>query len=122
MAAFRPTFVVLQESHLLIHLVDVSNPFFEEHIEAIEKIVSELGLGHIPRLLVFNKEDKVGPREAEAEPPAPRTGAKPRDEKRPRAHSKVSGSKPEKTRGRASGVSLPLAISSRASTVRPPSP
>jgi GTP-binding protein HflX len=66
MAAFRPTFDELQESHLLIHLVDVSNPFFEEHIEAIEKIVSELGLGHIPRLLVFNKEDKVGPREAEA--------------------------------------------------------
>ncbi|RPJ01964.1 MAG: GTPase HflX, partial [Deltaproteobacteria bacterium] len=35
MAAFRPTFDELQESHLLIHLVDISNSSFEEHIEAV---------------------------------------------------------------------------------------
>jgi GTP-binding protein HflX len=64
--AFRPTFDELQESQLLIHLVDVSNPCFEEHIEAVEKIVSELDLDHIPRLLVFNKEDKRRPEEVEA--------------------------------------------------------
>ena len=32
MVAFRPTFDELQESDLLIHLVDISNPYFEEHI------------------------------------------------------------------------------------------
>lgn len=57
--AFRPTFDELQESDLLIHLVDISNPYFHEHIEEVEKIFFELKLNYIPRLLVFNKEDKL---------------------------------------------------------------
>ncbi len=64
--AFRPTFDELQESNLLIHLVDISNPFFEAHIQDAEKILSELGLDHIPRLLVFNKEDRLDPEAVEA--------------------------------------------------------
>ena len=66
MAAFRPTFDELQESHLLIHLVDISSPCFEDHIKAVENVLSELDLNSIPRLLVFNKEDKLRPAEAEA--------------------------------------------------------
>jgi GTP-binding protein HflX len=57
--AFRPTFDELKESNLLIHLIDSSNPCFQEHIETVEKILSELNLDHIPILRVFNKEDKV---------------------------------------------------------------
>jgi len=57
--AFRPTFDELKESNLLIHLIDISNPSFQEHIETVEKILSELNLDHIPILKVFNKEDKV---------------------------------------------------------------
>ena len=37
----------------------LSNPGFEEHIHAVETILSELELGTIPRFLVFNKEDRV---------------------------------------------------------------
>jgi GTP-binding protein HflX len=66
MVAFRPTFDELQESNLLIHLIDISNPSFQEHIEAVEKILSELKLNHIPVLSVFNKEDKLGRGEAES--------------------------------------------------------
>jgi GTP-binding protein HflX len=33
--AFRPTFDELQESNLLIHLIDISNPCVQEHIEAV---------------------------------------------------------------------------------------
>ena len=66
MTAFRPTFDELQESQLLIHLVDASNPCFDKHIEAVERILSELGLDRIPRLLVLNKEDKLRPEEAAA--------------------------------------------------------
>lgn len=62
--AFRPTFDELQESDLLIHLIDMGNPRFSEHIEAVEKILVELNLDRIPRLRVFNKEDKVSPEEA----------------------------------------------------------
>ena len=65
MMAFRPTFDELQESDLLIHLVDMGDPYFEEHIGAVERILTELNLDHLPRLLVFNKEDKLGPDEVE---------------------------------------------------------
>jgi GTP-binding protein HflX len=66
LGSFRATFDELQESALLIHLVDISNPFFEEHIEAVDRILMELDLNSIPRLLVFNKEDKVRREEARA--------------------------------------------------------
>ena len=66
MGAFRPTFDELQESNLLIHLIDISNPCFQEHIEAVEKILGELRLNHIPVLRVFNKEDRLSREEAEA--------------------------------------------------------
>ena len=66
MGAFRPTFDELKESNLLIHLIDVSHPRFPEHIESVEKILFELKLDHIPRLRVFNKEDKLRPQEGEA--------------------------------------------------------
>ena len=63
--AFRPTFDELQESNLLIHLIDISNPCFQEHIEAVEKIFLELKLNHIPVLRVFNKEDQLSREEVE---------------------------------------------------------
>jgi GTP-binding protein HflX len=65
MGAFRPTFDELKESNLLIHLIDISHPRFPEHIESVEKILYELKLDHIPRLRVFNKEDKLSRRETE---------------------------------------------------------
>jgi GTP-binding protein HflX len=66
MVAFRPTFDELQESDLMIHLADISNPYFHEHIEAVDKILLELELHHIPRLLAFNKEDRLDREEVEA--------------------------------------------------------
>jgi GTP-binding protein HflX len=66
MVAFRPTFDELQESDLLIHLVDISNPFFPEQIEAVHRILLELEIDHIPRLLVLNKEDRLNCKEVEA--------------------------------------------------------
>jgi GTP-binding protein HflX len=65
MVAFRPTFDELQESDMLIHLVDMSNPNLHDHIETVHTILTELELGHIPRLLVFNKEDRLNREEAE---------------------------------------------------------
>ncbi len=64
--AFRPTFDELQESDLLIHLIDMGNSRFQGQIEAVEKTLFELKLVHIPILRVFNKEDKLGREEAEA--------------------------------------------------------
>jgi GTP-binding protein HflX len=66
MGAFRPTFDELRESNLLIHLIDISHPHFPEHIEAVEKILFELKLDTVPKMRVFNKEDKVGREKREA--------------------------------------------------------
>lgn len=55
--AFRATLEEMEGSDLLIHLVDASNPQFENHIASVEKILEELQLSDIPRLLVFNKSD-----------------------------------------------------------------
>ena len=66
MGAFRPTFDELKESTLLIHLIDISDPRFPEHIESVERILFELKLDHIPRLRVFNKEDRLSLEEGKA--------------------------------------------------------
>jgi GTP-binding protein HflX len=63
MGAFRPTFDELRDSVLLIHLIDASSPYFPEHLDAVEKILAELKLDSIPRLRVFNKEDRLRPQE-----------------------------------------------------------
>jgi len=57
MGAFKATLEELQDADLLIHLVDWSNPRFEEQIRQVEEILEELDLSEKPRLLVFNKKD-----------------------------------------------------------------
>lgn len=64
-AAFKSTLEELEDADLLIHLVDISNPRFEQHIESVEEILKELGLLNKPRLLVFNKIDRIDPEEVE---------------------------------------------------------
>ncbi|MFQ5585484.1 MAG: GTPase HflX [Thermodesulfobacteriota bacterium] len=61
MAAFKATLEEMEDADLLVHLVDISNPSFERHIEIVEQVLSDIGLAHIPRLLVFNKVDLVDP-------------------------------------------------------------
>ncbi|MDI6864913.1 GTPase HflX [Thermodesulfovibrio yellowstonii] len=58
-AAFKATLEELQDASLLIHLVDISNPQFENHIESVNRILSQLGLDIKPVILVFNKIDKL---------------------------------------------------------------
>ncbi len=57
--AFRATLEELSDADLLLHIVDASDASFEKHIEAVEKILGELRLLATPRILVFNKADKV---------------------------------------------------------------
>lgn len=61
MGAFRATFDELQDAHLLLHVVDMSNPNFEQQIIAVEKTLTNLDLDRKPRQIVFNKEDQVDP-------------------------------------------------------------
>ncbi len=59
MAAFKATLEELEDADLLLHLVDTSNPRFEQQIKAVEKILSDLNLSYKLTLLAFNKADLV---------------------------------------------------------------
>lgn len=58
-AAFRATFDETQDADLLLHVIDASDPCRTEHIETTEKLLVDLGLERVPRILVFNKCDKL---------------------------------------------------------------
>ena len=64
MAAFRATLEELEDADLLLHVVDVSSPRFEQHMASVEKVLSDLNLLDKKRLLVFNKTDRLGAEEA----------------------------------------------------------
>lgn len=57
--AFKATLEELGDSDLLVHVVDVSNPDYKLQMEAVEKILEELELSHIPMIQVFNKIDRL---------------------------------------------------------------
>lgn len=63
--AFKATLEEIEESDLLIHLVDGSNPLYVNHIQSVEKILAELDLIHLPRLLVINKCDRLDRQEVD---------------------------------------------------------
>lgn len=65
-AAFRATLEEINESDLLLHVVDAANPRWEQQIESVENILSDLKLNEIPRLVVFNKADLLEDFEVEA--------------------------------------------------------
>lgn len=63
-AAFKSTLEELEDADLLLHIVDASNPRFQQHISSVENILSELSLTDKKRLLVFNKIDRITKEEA----------------------------------------------------------
>ncbi|GAA4889822.1 GTPase HflX [Flaviramulus aquimarinus] len=61
--SFKSTLDEVREADLLLHVVDISHPNFEEHIASVEKILGEIKSGDKPTIMVFNKIDAY-----EAEP------------------------------------------------------
>ena len=58
-AAFRATLEEISDSDLLIHVVDASNPAALQHIESVDKILTDLEVNEIPQILVLNKSDLI---------------------------------------------------------------
>ncbi len=56
-ASFKSTLNVVNQADLLLHVVDISHPFFEEHINVVNKTLEELHCEDKPQILVFNKID-----------------------------------------------------------------
>ena len=59
--AFRATLEELEDADLLLHVIDAADPAMEQQIASVEKILSELDLLTTPRLMVFNKADRLPP-------------------------------------------------------------
>jgi GTP-binding protein HflX len=64
-AAFRATLEELSDADLLLHVVDAADPRLEHKLEAVGRILDELHLAEIPRLVVLNKADLLPAPEAE---------------------------------------------------------
>ncbi len=57
--AFRATLEEMEDADMLLHLVDVSNSMFEQQIDSVTAILEDLGYNEKPRMLVFNKIDRL---------------------------------------------------------------
>ena len=55
--AFKATLEELEYADLLLHVIDVSNPEWQQQAEVVENLIRELGAGDLPRIEVFNKAD-----------------------------------------------------------------
>jgi GTP-binding protein HflX len=64
-ASFKSTLDEALEAGLLAQVVDASDPGFERQLDVTSKVLSDIGASAIPRLLVFNKIDRVGDLSAE---------------------------------------------------------
>jgi GTP-binding protein HflX len=65
-AAFRATLEEMEDADLLVHVVDASDPDRDQHIRAVDEILSDLGLAEKPRIIVWNKADQLEEADAEA--------------------------------------------------------
>jgi GTP-binding protein HflX len=61
MVAFRATLEELENADLLLHVIDISNPRFEEQIKSVERILADLNLQKTTTIRVLNKMDLVDP-------------------------------------------------------------
>ncbi len=57
--SFKSTLDETRESDLLLHVVDVSHPQFEDHLAVVEKTLAEIGSDDKPTMIVFNKVDRI---------------------------------------------------------------
>lgn len=55
--SFKSTLDEVREADLLLHVVDISHPNFEEHIDSVNLILDEIKSGDKPTIMVFNKID-----------------------------------------------------------------
>src|SRR5690554_34371 len=61
--SFKGTLDEVREADLLLHVVDISHPSFEHHIDSVNKVLEEIGSADKPTVMVFNKIDAYKPEE-----------------------------------------------------------
>lgn len=71
--SFKSTLDEVREADLLVHVVDISHPDFEEQIQVVDKTVADIGAGGKPTMIVFNKIDAYSYIEKDEDDLTPRT-------------------------------------------------
>ena len=71
--SFKSTLDEVREADLLLHVVDISHPDFEEQIQVVEKTLADLGCAEKPAMIVFNKIDNYTWTEKEPDDLTPMT-------------------------------------------------
>ena len=64
--SFKSTLNEITESDLVLHVVDISHPNYEDHIESVNIILHQIKCSEKPSLMVFNKIDKISNEELES--------------------------------------------------------
>ena len=64
--SFKSTLNEITESDLVLHVVDISHPNYEDHIESVNVILDQIKCSEKPSLMVFNKIDKISNEELES--------------------------------------------------------
>ncbi len=62
-ASFKSTLNVVKTADLIIHVIDITNSFYEDHIKVVEDTLESLNCKDTPRVLVFNKIDALEEKE-----------------------------------------------------------
>jgi GTP-binding protein HflX len=65
-ASFRATLEEVLQANVLVHVIDIADPLWEDHRAVVVEVLTELGANHIPMINVFNKSDLLPPHELEA--------------------------------------------------------
>jgi len=71
--SFKSTLDEVRESDILLHIVDISHPNFEDQIETVNKTLNEIGASNKPMYMVFNKIDAYTFEEKEDDDLSPKT-------------------------------------------------
>ena len=58
-ASFRATLKDVEMADYLLHVVDISSPFWEQQLKDVHAVLDSIGAGEIPRIIIFNKVDVV---------------------------------------------------------------
>ncbi len=69
--AFRATLEEVNRADVLLEVVDIADRHAPEHRRTVQQVLTDLGAGDKPRLLVYNKADLVDPAATDADTPAP---------------------------------------------------
>jgi GTP-binding protein HflX len=88
--SFAATLEELEQADVLVHVVDASSEYSEKQIEVVDRILDDMDLSHVPRILVLNKMDLLtgeAPEQPSTESPVSPTG----DDRLPGANGSVNG-------------------------------